>query len=79
MTGSPAVATITAKGQITIPKAIRVSLGLEPGDQVEFVREADGVRIQRRRGSVPFSHYRGFLKNLAGRDTDEILEDMRGR
>ncbi|MFH1463129.1 MAG: AbrB/MazE/SpoVT family DNA-binding domain-containing protein [Pseudomonadota bacterium] len=34
---------ITAKGQITIPKAIRDALGVDTGDRVEFVVRADGV------------------------------------
>lgn len=29
--------SMTSKGQITIPKAIRDSLGLKPGDKVEFI------------------------------------------
>ena len=29
-------ATLTSKGQITIPIAIREKLGLKPGDQIEF-------------------------------------------
>ncbi|MEI8017511.1 MAG: AbrB/MazE/SpoVT family DNA-binding domain-containing protein [Schlesneria sp.] len=29
-------ATITSKGQITIPMAIREKLGLKPGDQIDF-------------------------------------------
>ena len=32
-----ALTTITSKGQITIPKSIRDSLNLLPGDKVEFV------------------------------------------
>lgn len=31
-----AVATMTSKGQLTIPKAIRDALGLHEGDQVRF-------------------------------------------
>ncbi len=29
-------ATLTSKGQLTIPKKVREALGLRPGDQVEF-------------------------------------------
>ena len=32
-----ALATITSKGQVTIPKAVRNSLRLQEGDKVEFV------------------------------------------
>jgi AbrB family looped-hinge helix DNA binding protein len=35
-------ATITSKGQITLPMAIRRTLGLEAGDRVEFVETAPG-------------------------------------
>ena len=33
-------ATLTSKGQITIPVAIREKLGLKPGDQIEFDENA---------------------------------------
>jgi AbrB family looped-hinge helix DNA binding protein len=33
---------ITAKGQATIPKAIRQHLGLKPGDRVRFFLHPDG-------------------------------------
>lgn len=35
-----AVATMTSKGQLTIPKAIRDALGLHEGDQVRFELDA---------------------------------------
>lgn len=35
-------ATITSKGQVTIPKRIREQLQLEAGDQLEFVVTQDG-------------------------------------
>jgi len=36
-------ATITSKGQITIPKDVRTRLGIGTGDRVEFVEIQDGV------------------------------------
>ena len=35
-------ATITSKGQLTLPKEVRSRLGVDAGDQVEFRIEADG-------------------------------------
>lgn len=35
-------ATITSKGQITIPAVVRAALGVEAGDRVEFVQVEPG-------------------------------------
>jgi antitoxin PrlF len=46
-------ATITSKGQITLPKALRERFRLEPGDRVEFLVDDDGqVRMVPRTTSV---------------------------
>jgi antitoxin PrlF len=38
--------TISSKGQVTIPKAIRTKMHLKVGDRLRFVVEADGsVRL----------------------------------
>ncbi|MGA3195891.1 MAG: AbrB/MazE/SpoVT family DNA-binding domain-containing protein [Terriglobales bacterium] len=37
-----ATATLTSKGQITIPSRVREALGLEKGDRVEFVEQGKG-------------------------------------
>ncbi|GMU65879.1 MAG: hypothetical protein AMXMBFR36_21530 [Acidobacteriota bacterium] len=43
-------ATMTSKGQLTVPKEIRDRLGLEPGDQVRFEFVASGeLRISVRK------------------------------
>ena len=39
-------ATLTSKGQITLPKVVRERLGVEAGDKVEFVEtEPGGFRV----------------------------------
>ena len=70
---------ITSKGQITIPKRVRERLGVRPGDEIEFAEENGTVRIQKRVSTSPFRKYRGYLKQLAGHDPDELLEQMRGQ
>ena len=39
-------ATVTSKGQVTIPQAIRQHLGLKRGDRVEFIIQNPGFRIK---------------------------------
>jgi len=36
---------VTTKGQVTIPKDVRDHLGIKPGTEVEFVREAGRVQL----------------------------------
>ena len=46
-------ATITSKGQLTLPKEIRSRLGVDAGDQVDFRIEADGsITVQSAKGSA---------------------------
>jgi antitoxin PrlF len=37
-----AVATVTSKGQITIPAQVRSALGVDAGDRIEFVEVDEG-------------------------------------
>ena len=39
--------TLTSKGQTTIPKAIRDSLRLKPGDRITFTPMPDGTVLMR--------------------------------
>ncbi len=54
-------ATVTSKGQITIPKDVRDALGIEPGTKVDFVR-------------VSARDYRVRPKNLSVMDLFGILK-----
>lgn len=38
-----AIATITSKGQLTVPVDVRQKMGLGPGSRVEFVEHDDGT------------------------------------
>lgn len=59
-----ATLTITAKGQITLKKALLESIGARPGDQVEVEPDAfGGLRIKPiRRKTLSWSEISGMLK-----------------
>lgn len=40
-----AAATLTSKGQITIPRVVRTALGLHAGTKVDFVRAEGGFKL----------------------------------
>ena len=76
--------TVTVKGQVTIPKAMRKHLGLEPGDKVIFTYvEAGGIRIEpalRRQGGKAAKGRFAALRGRAGKvpRTDALMELLRG-
>lgn len=39
-------ATLTSKGQVTIPADVRLRLGLESGDRIEFIEMDGGYAIK---------------------------------
>jgi len=53
-------ATLTSKGQITIPAAVREALGVGTGDRVEFVEVAPG-RYELIAATVPISRLKGMF------------------
>jgi antitoxin PrlF len=40
-----AIATLTSKGQITVPLAVRTALHLQPGSKLDFVPTDDGFKV----------------------------------
>ena len=76
-----AIAKITSKGQITIPKQVRVKLAVGPGDQLAFEFDERGsVRVIPVRAPLP--PLRGFLaqEGAAQRlDCDQIDDAIRRR
>jgi antitoxin PrlF len=39
------IATLTSKGRITLPLAVRVALGLSAGQKVDFLPDGDSFRV----------------------------------
>jgi antitoxin PrlF len=66
---------VTAKGQVTIPQAIRERLGIQPGTEVAFEVKGDAIRITKtapsKRGSAVVDRLRG--SGHGRMSTDEIL------
>lgn len=54
-------ATITSKGQITIPAAVRTALGLQTGDRVEFV-EVDKGQFAIIAATLPVTSLKGLIR-----------------
>jgi AbrB family looped-hinge helix DNA binding protein len=52
-------AKITAKGQITIPRAVREHLGVRPGDRIRFFLHPAGEIVAR--PVLPVARLRGVL------------------
>jgi antitoxin PrlF len=67
-------ATVTSKGQITIPKDIRDRLKLHPGDSVDFVVERDG-RVMMRQATLDIRALEGVLHRRGMRPVS--LDDIR--
>ncbi len=73
------MATVTSKGQVTLPKDVRQALGVDVGGQIEFEIRASEVVLRRRIPDDVFDAWRGYL---AGKtpwgSTDEMMADLRG-
>jgi AbrB family looped-hinge helix DNA binding protein len=71
-------ATITSKGQSTIPAEVRKRLGLSPRDQIVFLITKDGVQVkagehslQSVRGAVPAKG----VESIDGRSEIELAKE----
>ncbi|HRD47297.1 MAG TPA: type II toxin-antitoxin system PrlF family antitoxin [Caulobacter sp.] len=73
---------LTSKGQVTIPKGVRESLGVGPGERIEFrINDRGEVVIERAdgkpRAESRFATVRGIWAGR-GFTTDEIMAMTRG-
>lgn len=69
-------ATMTSKGRVTIPKAVRKQLGLTAGSKLDIAVEGRSFRARPKRRELAILAYRGSLKHLDdGRPWREIREE----
>ena len=74
-------ATMTVKGQVTIPKRVRDALRLSPGDGVDFDVNREGQMVVQRAGSRP-ARRRDRFESARGKATvkwrtDELMALLR--
>ena len=71
-------ATVAERGQSILPKAVRDALGLTKGTLLKV--ELDGSRIILRKNvDDAISRARGKFKLPAGKTTDDVMRELRGR
>ncbi|MGH9381927.1 MAG: AbrB/MazE/SpoVT family DNA-binding domain-containing protein [Thermoanaerobaculia bacterium] len=72
-------ATVTSKGQITIPVRLRKRFGLRPGTVLEFDENAPVLTARRVVSRQQMARAAGVLQHeLAGKSSLEWLTDLRG-
>ena len=67
---------VSEKGQVTIPKPLRVRLGIRKGQVLDVCEERGRLVMTKRTSRDPFDKYFGALK--LGRRTDDIMKELRG-
>ena len=65
---------LTQKSQVTVPKQIRVILGLKAGDEVDFNLEDGKVVVNKKHKKPPFEKWRGYLGRFK---TYKLMEEIR--
>lgn len=70
-------ATITSKGQVTIPKEVRDALRLQTGHRIAFKVRGDGI-VEMRPENVDLMSLRGMLKSsIKGVTLKDMKEAIR--
>ena len=74
-------ARVTTKGQVTIPRDVRLRLGIKAGDTIVFEDKGSAIQVRPIRKTSPFEKYRGIGNPGIGSGKKAILayiRDLRG-
>jgi AbrB family looped-hinge helix DNA binding protein len=69
-------AKVAERGQVTIPKALRERLGIVPGTVLDFIEEQGRLIAKKTETVDAVDQVFGCLGR--GRNTDDILQEIRG-
>ncbi len=69
-------ATVSERGQVVIPKALRDRLGIRPGQELEFLNEGGKLVVRKVTPQDPVDRAYGVLDLRRG--VDETLRALRG-
>lgn len=69
--------TVSEKGQVTIPKALRDRLGIRPGQVLDFREEKGRLVATKAAAQDSVEAVYGILK--LGRSTDDTVNSLRGK
>ncbi len=69
-------ATVSEKGQVTIPKALRDRLGIRPGQTLEFEAQQGRLIASKAATDDPVDAVYGILE--LRRPTDDVIDELRG-
>ncbi len=67
---------VSEKGQVTIPKRLRVRLGIRPGYVLEVDEQRGRLVVTKSAARDPVDEVFGILK--LGQPTDELIAGLRG-
>ena len=67
-------ATLTSKSQLTLPKAVRDVLGVQPGDRLRFLPTRNGFRIVAQKGDIARLHGKFKGRRSSPLSVDEMNE-----
>lgn len=72
-------ATLTSKGQITIPLKVREKLHLKPGDVLDFDENSPFLKAVKVISPEAWEEFgKGWKDPWKGKDNKEVLDDLRG-